>query len=49
MDGIGFRLADKYAMVKTGPFDIAYQIDENEWQGNIRLQMLVKDVCPASK
>ncbi|HLP53172.1 MAG TPA: single-stranded-DNA-specific exonuclease RecJ [Chitinophagales bacterium] len=48
VDGIGFRLADKYAMVKTGPFDIAYQIDENEWQGNIRLQMLVKDVCPAN-
>ncbi len=44
VDGIGFRMADKYSMVKTGAFDIAYQIDENEWQGNIRLQMLVKDV-----
>ncbi len=44
IDGIGFRMADKYPLVKTGAFDIAYQIDENEWQGNVRLQMLVKDV-----
>ena len=48
IDGIGFRMADKYSLVKTGPFDIAYQIDENEWQGNIRLQMLVKDVQAAN-
>jgi single-stranded-DNA-specific exonuclease len=44
VDGIGFRMAEKFSLVKTGPFDIAYQIDENEWQGNVRLQMLVKDV-----
>ena len=45
IDGIGFGLAPKYEMVKTSPFDIVYQIDENEWQGNIKLQMIVKDVC----
>ncbi len=44
IDGIGFRMADKFNLVKTGPFDIAYQIDENEWQGNVRLQLVVKDV-----
>ncbi len=44
IDGIGFRMAEKFNYVKTGPFDIAYQIDENEWQGNVRLQMLVKDI-----
>ena len=45
VDGIGFGLAPKFNQIKSGPFDIAYQIDENEWQGNVRLQMMVKDVC----
>jgi single-stranded-DNA-specific exonuclease len=45
IDGIGFGLAPKFSLVKSNPFDIAYQIDENEWQGNVRLQMMVKDVC----
>ena len=45
IDGIGFGLAPKFELVKTSPFDIVYQIDENEWQGNVRLQMIVKDVC----
>ena len=44
LDGIGFGLANKFSIIKTGPFDIAYQIDENEWQGNIKLQLMVKDV-----
>lgn len=44
IDGIGFGLASKFDLVKGGPFDIAYQIDENEWHGNVRLQMIVKDV-----
>lgn len=45
IDGIGFGLRPKIEMIKEGTFDIAYQIDENEWQGNVRLQMMVKDVC----
>lgn len=45
VDGIGFGLAPKFNLIKSGPFDIAYQIDENEWQGNVRLQLMVKDVC----
>ena len=45
IDGIGFGLRPKFELIKTSPFDIAYQIDENEWQGNVRLQMMVKDVC----
>lgn len=44
MDGIGFGMADKMTLVKTAPFDIAYHIEENEWQGNVRLQLMVKDV-----
>jgi len=45
VDGIGFRLAPKFNLVKTGLFDIAYQIDQNEYMGNVRLQMLVKDIA----
>lgn len=48
IDGIGFGLAPKFEMIKSGPFDIVYQIDENEWQGNVRLQMMVKDVKESS-
>lgn len=44
IDGIGFRLAPKMDIVKSSAFDIAYHIDENEWQGTVRLQMQVKDV-----
>lgn len=44
IDGIGFGMADKVDVVKSGWFDMAYHIDENEWQGNVRLQLLVKDV-----
>ena len=44
MDGIGFGLAPKLNIIKSGPFDITYHIDENEWNGNIKLQLLVKDV-----
>ncbi|MDB5282994.1 MAG: recJ [Bacteroidota bacterium] len=46
IDGIGFGLASKFDIIKNGPFDITYQIDENEWQGNVRLQLMVKDVMP---
>ncbi len=44
VDGIGFGLAHKFNLVKSGAFDIAYTIDENEWNGNVRLQMIVKDI-----
>lgn len=44
VEGIGFRLAQKFDNVKAGNFNIAYQIDENEYNGSIKLQMLVKDI-----
>lgn len=44
VDGIGFGLADKINLVKSGPFDIAYHIDENVWNGTASLQMMVKDI-----
>lgn len=44
VDGIGFGLADKFDTVEKGPFDIVYTIDENEFNGNTRLQIKVIDI-----
>lgn len=43
--GIGFGLAEKQDIGCTGkPFKAAYCIDENEWQGNVSLQLRLKDI-----
>jgi single-stranded-DNA-specific exonuclease len=47
VDGIGFGLADKFPILKNDSFDVCYQIEENEWNGNITLQMMVKDIRPS--
>ncbi len=44
IDGIGFGMAPKFNLVKSGPFDIAYHIEENVWNEKVSLQMMVKDV-----
>ena len=44
VNGIGFNMADKYALLQKGPVDIVYSIDENEWNGNRSLQLKVIDV-----
>lgn len=45
LTGIGFGLGDKLEVIKTGdPFRVAYVIDENEWQGNVSLQLRIKDI-----
>lgn len=42
---IGFGMAEKHAIACTGkPFKAAYVIDENEWQGNVSLQLRLKDL-----
>lgn len=41
--GIGFNLADKFSILK-GPIDIAFTLDENEWNGNVNLQLKVIDI-----
>lgn len=43
-DGIGFGLAEKFSTIKSGAFDVAFHLDENEWNGETRLQWLVKDL-----
>lgn len=42
---IGFGMADKQEIACSGkPFKAAYAIDENEWQGNVSLQLRLKDI-----
>jgi single-stranded-DNA-specific exonuclease len=48
LKGIGFNLASKYDIVGSGhPFDIVFTLEENEWQGQVSLQMKVIDVKPS--
>lgn len=43
--GIGFGMADKHEIACNGkPFTAVYVIDENEWQGNVSLQLRLKDI-----
>lgn len=48
VNGIGFGLAPKFNYLKTGAVDLVYQLAENEWQGTISLQVVVKDLLPAN-
>jgi single-stranded-DNA-specific exonuclease len=47
IDGIGFKLADKFRYTSPGSFDIVYTLDENEFNGITKLQMKVIDIRPA--
>jgi len=43
--GIGFGLGDKLDLISERKlFKATYTIDENEWNGNISLQLKVKDI-----
>lgn len=45
IDAIGFGLGDKLSLVKSGtPLRIAFALEENYWQGNVSLQLRIKDV-----
>ena len=42
---IGFNLGDKLAIVKNErSFDAVFSLDENEWQGNVSLQLKLRDL-----
>lgn len=42
--GIGFNLGHKLDLIDKMNFDVAYTLDENHWNGNINLQLMIKDV-----
>lgn len=45
ISGIAFQLGDSFSEIHKGtPFNICYQIEENEWNGKITLQINVKDL-----
>lgn len=44
INGIAFNMADKFSLVKNGVFDIAFNIEENEWNGNASLQLMIKEI-----
>ncbi len=48
IEGIGFNMGDKYNIVRDGPFDMVYNLDENEYNGTTRLQVRVIDVRPST-
>ncbi|HRP89566.1 MAG TPA: single-stranded-DNA-specific exonuclease RecJ [Edaphocola sp.] len=48
VDGIGFNMGEKFDIVSSGnDFDIVYTIEENEFRGNVRLQLKVIDIKPS--
>lgn len=44
IEGIGFGLAHFYPLLEAGPVDLVYTVDENEFNGNTKLQLKVLDV-----
>ena len=47
LKSIGFGLGSKLALVQNKtPFDIAYAIEENQWNGQVSLQLKLKDIKP---
>jgi len=44
-NAIAFGQSDSLALVMKGkPFSLCYHIDENEWNGTVSLQLVVKDI-----
>ena len=45
IDSVGFGLGEKLNIVQgLKPFDMIYSIDENHWNGNISIQLKVRDI-----
>ncbi len=43
--GIGFNLGDRLNLITSRkPFSAVFSIDENEWQGNVSLQLKLRDI-----
>ncbi len=44
-DGIGFNLGSKKDLISNhAKFDIVFSVDENEWNGNVSLQLKLRDI-----
>lgn len=41
---IGFRMGGLLDLVKNNAFDIVYNIEENHWEGNIYIQLRIRDL-----
>lgn len=47
LDCIGFGLGDKLKLTQNGArFKTVYSIEENEWNGTVKLQLKLKDIKP---
>lgn len=44
INGIAFKMADKEHLLMRGAVDIAFHLEENHWNGNTTLEMMVKDI-----
>ena len=45
LGGVGFGMARLNDLIKSGePFDVCYNLEENEWNGRRRIEMNVRDV-----
>ena len=45
IDAVGFGLSKKMGLLKKGvPLRIAYTLEENVWQGNVSIQLQLKDI-----
>ena len=45
MGGIGFSMADKFALLQPNvPVDIVFTLDENEWNGEKKIQLRMIDI-----
>ncbi|MGM0635521.1 MAG: single-stranded-DNA-specific exonuclease RecJ [Bacteroidota bacterium] len=43
--GIGFGLAEKKKLLENhSPVEVLYNLDENEWNGNVSIQLKLKDI-----
>jgi single-stranded-DNA-specific exonuclease len=43
--GIGFHLAQKLTVIENQkPFEVVFSVDENEWNGNVTLQLKLRDL-----
>ncbi len=47
--GIGYNMPEHMKLIKSGkPFDLVFQLQLNEWQGNQSVQMQVIDIKPTA-